>query len=94
MFYETLILGGSCVPPVTTMKGENNMQTNLPPISMRIDNGTVFYVPPKPVWGKWGPDFDYDAWSSQEFEMFRKKSFTEAQAKAFLREYLTSPTPR
>lgn len=24
MFYETLILGGSCVPPVTTKKGENN----------------------------------------------------------------------
>ena len=66
----------------------------LPPISMRISNdGTVFYVPPKPVWDKDGLDFDYDGWSPAELNEFRKKSFTEAQAKAFLRNYLTSSTP-
>ena len=67
----------------------------LPPISMRISNdGTMFYVPPKPVWSKWGPDYDYDGWTPQELEKFREESFTEAQAKEFLLNYLTSSTPR
>lgn len=61
----------------------------LPPISMRISkDGKVFYVPPKPVRYKWGPDYDYDGWSPQELKKFREESFTEAQAKAFLLEYL------
>lgn len=67
----------------------------LPPISMRIsDDGKVFYVPPKPVWNKWGPDYDYDGWTAAEFKKFREGSYTEAQAKEFLLEYLTNSPPR
>ena len=70
------------------------MQTMLPPISIRITKGRkAYYVPPKPVWGRNGLDYDYDGWTAAELKKFREKSFTEAQAKEFLRKYLTYSTP-
>jgi len=67
----------------------------LPPISMRMTKEReAYYVPPKPVWNGNVLDYNYDGWSSQELEMFRENSFTEAQAKYFLLGYLTSSTPR
>ncbi len=80
----------------TRLRKEKTMKIRrLPPISMRMTkNKEVYYVPPKPVWNKWGLDFDYNGWSPSELDWFRKRAFSEAQAKEFLRRYLSRSVTR
>ena len=70
------MFGGSCVPPDSIKKGENNM----PPIPFHIIDGVPSYVPPIILIDDDGCiDFTYSGRTTEELMLYKGMSLQMAQ---------------